>query len=469
MYPNPQEALPLPLRPSLEQYRKQAKELVRACKSSDATAVRQWATRWIEGLLRSAGPAAGAEQVRPHVDRVEAFARRALSTPRTCALADAQFVIARAQGFTSWPKFAEHLDALARANSPVSAFEVAADAIVTGDVITLDRLVRTNPDLIRARSTREHRATLLHYVAANGVENYRQKTPRNAVDVAELLLRAGAEVDAEADVYGGGATTLGLVATSVHPLKAGVQNQLIDVLVTYGARLDHQTGAGNRHNLVNGCLANGRRAAAEYLASRGAPLDLEGAAGVGQLEIVKSFFNDDGSLMPNATAAQMRDGFSWACEYGRTEVVEFLLDRGLDVNARLRPHQQTGLHWAAFGAHPDIVTALLRRGARVDMTDETFGTTPLMWALHGWGEEPSAPPDRYHEVVAALVAAGSVVRAEWLAHEKVRADAGMLAALSSPQRRPHRSRDRVAEEGQATFHRAPGSRVGLKSTKPSNE
>ena len=43
---------------------------------------------------------------------------------------------------------------------------------------------------------RSHRATLLHYVGANGVEDYRQRSPQNAVAVAEALLAAGAEVDA---------------------------------------------------------------------------------------------------------------------------------------------------------------------------------------------------------------------------------------------------------------------------------
>ena len=51
-----------------------------------------------------------------------------------------------------------------------------------------------------------HRATLLHYVAANGVEDYRQTSPSNAVPVAEALLHAGAEVDVLADTYAGGAT-----------------------------------------------------------------------------------------------------------------------------------------------------------------------------------------------------------------------------------------------------------------------
>jgi hypothetical protein len=62
------------------------------------------------------------------------------------ALADAQLVIAREHGFESWPKFVKHIEALTREKSPVSQFELAADAIVTGDAAALERLLRENPD-----------------------------------------------------------------------------------------------------------------------------------------------------------------------------------------------------------------------------------------------------------------------------------------------------------------------------------
>src|SRR5712691_9047458 len=121
------------------------------------------------------------------------------------------------------------------ASAPASRFEAAVDAIVGGDLALLARLLGEDPGLVRARSTRPHRATLLHYVAANGVEDERQRTPRNAVEVTRMLLEAGAEVDAEADVYGGGARTLGLVATSIHPAHAGVLVPLIELLLEAGA------------------------------------------------------------------------------------------------------------------------------------------------------------------------------------------------------------------------------------------
>ena len=47
------------------------------------------------------------------------------------------------------------------------------EAVISGDVATLPSMLRDNLDLVRARSTRRHHATLLFYVAANGVEQRR--------------------------------------------------------------------------------------------------------------------------------------------------------------------------------------------------------------------------------------------------------------------------------------------------------
>src|SRR5947209_19680667 len=46
------DALPLPPRPSLEQYKKRAKDLVKICKSGDRDALRAWAREWIEALVQ---------------------------------------------------------------------------------------------------------------------------------------------------------------------------------------------------------------------------------------------------------------------------------------------------------------------------------------------------------------------------------------------------------------------------------
>ena len=318
------DALPLPPRPNLEQYKKLAKDFQHACKSSDPRAIHDWAARWAETIARLQGLKITHEvqqQIGWDTERIERTwikFKKANDRAARCKLADAQFFVARGHGFASWPKFAKHLEALARAHSPVSKFEAAVDAIVSGDIAKLDKLLSENPELVRARSTREHRSTLLHYVSANGVEDFRQKTPKNIVEITKLLLDAGANVNAESDAYGGRSTTLGLTATSCPPEAAGVQLPLMELLIGHGAIIDGPDGG----SAVNGCLHNGRGEAAEFFASHGARLDLEGAAGVGRLDVVKSFFAEDGSLKPRATQEQMKDGFAWACEFGRTSVVE---------------------------------------------------------------------------------------------------------------------------------------------------
>src|SRR5690348_12884857 len=233
---NTTDLTPLPTRPDLEQYKKQAKDLVKLSKSGDAEVIQR---------IKKYHPRAG-----QLVDSGILSAK--------FALADAQLVISREHGFESWPKFAKHIEGLAREDSPVSQFELAADAIVTGDVPALKARLRENSDLVRARSTRVHRAMLLHYVGANGFENYRQKSPKNAVEIARILLDAGAEVDALADTYGKG-TTLGLVATSIHPKQAGVQIALMEILLDAGAAVD---GVPGTWSPLISALHNGRPEAA---------------------------------------------------------------------------------------------------------------------------------------------------------------------------------------------------------------
>jgi hypothetical protein len=420
MFPNPQEALPLPLRPNLEQYKKQAKDFVKACRSKDSDAIHDWARRWVEALAMLADlkiPPGLPVRLDRWVEEITNFARRHLgrsgSEETTCSLTDAQFVIARSHGFESWPRFVKHLEGLARASSSVSNFESAADAVVSGDLATLERLLREDPALARARSTREHRATLLHYVSANGVEGYRQKTAKNVVKVAELLLQAGAEVDARAEVYGGGATTLGLVATSLHPARAGVQEELMELLLRHGAAIDPpQTDSAT----VNACLANGRGRAAEFLAKRGARLNLEAAAGVGDLNVVKSFFQEDGVLRPSATRFQLERGFLWACEYGHKNLVEFLLQRGPDLGTQANTGQ-TALHWAVIGGQLEMIKLLLQHGASLEAKN-AYGGSALGQAL--WSSVNGDPGIDHVSIIEALLDAGAKMEdgsLAWLARQ----------------------------------------------------
>ena len=410
MFPNPQDALPLPLRPNLERYKKLAKDLVKACKSVDPDATGDWAEAWVKMLVTRSGIDLGRKEsvaIRRWTEQIEAFAQRKLLNKDgpQCRLADAQFVIARSHGFESWPKFSKHLDGLSQKSSGVAKFETAADAICNGDVKTLKRLLAEEPKLVHLRSTREHKATLLHYVSANGVEGYRQKTPKNIVEIAKVLLNSGAEINAEADVYGGGATTLGLVATSVHPFRAGVQNPLMQILLDHDADIDHETSAGNRQSAAAGALANGRGEAAAFLADRGARLDLETAAGVGRLDIVKGFFNADGRLKGKTTRKQLQSALKLACTWGWLNVVKFLLDKDVDMNGG-QGDGQTPLHCAAIGGQLETIKFLLTQNAPLEVKN-IYGGTVLGQTL--WSAAHGGDPKLYAAIIKVLIAAGAKV------------------------------------------------------------
>lgn len=146
-------------------------------------------------------------------------------------LEDARQTIAREYGFADWS------DVEARGASPPDQdFEIAVDTLLHGDVEKLRGLLADDSSLIHRRSSFGHRSTLLHYVGSNGVETYRQRVPMNLAELTRLLVESGADVNATANMYGGGSTTLGLLVTSAHPAKAGVMDEVRKVLVAAGAK-----------------------------------------------------------------------------------------------------------------------------------------------------------------------------------------------------------------------------------------
>lgn len=411
MFPNPQDALPLPKRPNLEQYRKLAKDLLRATESKNSDGIRKWSKNWVKGLVKRSGIEITPRlpvRVNRWIDEVATFARTKLTIGSK--LSDAQFVIARSHGFPAWSTFVRHIRNRADRRSPEAQFEAAADAIVTGKLATLQRLLRANPKLVHRHSSREHRATLLHYVSANGVEGYRQKTPKNIVEIASLLLHAGAEVNAGAEVYGGDCNALGLAATSVHPHRAEVQQPLMQLLLDHGAVMDTPGIAGGGHLIVLACLANGQPDAARFLAERGARLDLETAAGVGKLEVVKASFDMNGALKPPATQGQLQDGFLWACMYGHKDVAKFLLEQGADLH-NPADSGATALHWAAGAGEVELVKLLIQRGAHLEVLNR-WGGTVLEHAGHGFQHGPANVD--FVPTFETLLAAGAKIRGMWL-------------------------------------------------------
>jgi ankyrin repeat protein len=299
---------------------------------------------------------------------------------------DARLAIARWYDFADWSRLAQYVADVADSDSPVHRFEAAADAVVTGDVSRLSAQLHDNPGLVDARSTRVthfdppiHRATLLHYVAANGVENHRQKTPPNIVEVARLLLAAGADPDALADTYGGRHTTMSMLVSSHPPAAAKLQVPLVDLLVDFGASVEGR-GEGKWTTPLKVALAFGYQEAADALVRRGAKVaDLPDAAGLGRLE-------QSAQLLPASSLDERHRALVLAAQLGHAEIVRLLLDAGEDPN-RYNPDglhgHSTPLHQAALAGHDGVVRLLVERGASPELEDKIYGATPQGWAEHG--------------------------------------------------------------------------------------
>ena len=416
------DTLPLPQRPNVEQYRKRAKALVAAANSGEAEVLDNWAAEWLKALRKSPG-----NELTPFVqgslDRAIEHLRRSVDARRTrseagrLTLSDAQHVIAQAHSYETWAAFATAVEAL-RADNEKSDFERAADAIVDGDLETLDALLARNPGLVREKSARTHYATLLHYVAANGVEDFRQKTPPNAVDVAQRLIAAGADVNATADTYSKDLyqTTMNLLVSSTHPAEAGLQSVLVEVLLDHGAKIN---GLEDNGSPILTALAFGYPEAAETLARRGARIDhVVIAAALGRVDLVREWVIDPVTLskahapyrgpywvhIPDDAKGQIELSLVAACRFGRADVARFLLDLG--VSPASQDHDRmTALHWAAARGLYEILEILLARQAPLEVRNTWGGT--VVDSTAWFAANAPVPGVDYARVVERLLEAGA--------------------------------------------------------------
>jgi len=216
-----------------------------------------------------------------------------------------------------------------------------------GDVAKVRQLLASDTTLVNAKGA--HNKTPLHWAAE---KNYRE--------LAELLLTAGADINAE-------------VSWGMTPLQ-------------WAANM------GSRH-------------VAEILLVHGAApqLNMWCAAGLGMLDVVKSFWDSPNTLKPGAGQTRTRDlgdgkwgkapppesygelvseAFHIAARNGHLEVAKFLLEKGADINCR-GFFGAPGLHWGAINGHKAMVEFLIDRGADLTLRDQHFNSTALGWALEG--------------------------------------------------------------------------------------
>lgn len=355
-----------------------------------------------------------------HPDYAERSEEEILAAPLTRD--DAQLIFAREHGFDDWNAFAGHVERLA-AGEVEEPFQAAFEAVKAGDPVRLRELLDAHPELARAYGTNGN--TLLNLATSTFDHGDHSRPPGMApgsesegMQVIRLLLERGADPD-QGNNRG---------FTPFHAAAYGSVLPLLRLFLDHGASV-RLSGHGDGGTPLVQALFWGHREAAELLAEREiVPLNLRVAAGLGRIDLLRGLLLPGGTLKPEASAHRefyrphsgfpawrpvddrqqvLDEAASYAARNGRTEALEWLLDRGADLHGE--PYFGTPLHWAACGGHAETVRRLIARGADVNRRGRfgaEGGLTPLHAAVwHGQlesvrvlvaaGADPSLPDPRY--------------------------------------------------------------------------
>lgn len=218
-----------------------------------------------------------------------------------------------------------------------------------GDVGQVQAFLRDNPDLVMSRD--RNGATPLHWAGD--------------AEVARVLLDAGADIEA-------------------------TENQYHNTPLEY---------------------ASHHRDVVQFLISRGATVRFPMACSIGDVETARRLLQEDPALAstPNGYSRPEADTLplSIAAIYYQPDMVTFLLDYGVEVNApNTKRLDATALHFAARSGHYAIVELLLQRGADASARTNQ-DKTPLFYALQGqregWGTWSGNPhPPRHQDIIDLL-------------------------------------------------------------------
>jgi ankyrin repeat protein len=445
----------LPARPNLDQARRQAKELLRAARRGDATALARLA---------------------------------AVSAPLT--LAGAQLALARELGQSGWPALVREIEARTTSipenvvqflrfsvnlqigvaarmlhENPALAQSGFPAAVVLGDAAQVEAELCRDP----AAATRVDPGsgwTALHLACASRFHLDPARAPGLA-RVARLLLDAGADIDGQsagrrcwrplecavtsanssrnnepiirllldrgapirpetltASLYADGGTwclellteaaadTPQLFTDALVEAVTAADRDAIAVLLAADADPDAPDSGGRsarRHALTAGVATT-----IELLGDgSGDPVEqLLAAIVTGDADLAHTLATTHPGLVNRLDPADQATLVN-AAEHGHIAAVGLMLDLGFPIDARRDDTDDDGataLHAASWAGSADTVALLLSHGADLTARDARWHSQPLEWALVGCGEAPdSAPAPDWVTTVEMLLDAGAPI------------------------------------------------------------
>lgn len=219
-------------------------------------------------------------------------------------LSDAQLVVACEYGFSSWAKLKHHIELLR--DDLNETFNEFARAVGRGKTDQVRKLLESNPALVE-----------------------RINDPVIGFDAPAVVV------------------------------AAGCNRETLDVLLDFGADINAKSvwWAGGF-----GVLHGANQKMAEYLIDKGAKVDIHAAAEQGLMDVLRELLEADPSLVDEKGPDGKRP-----LHFARTtKVVDYLLEKGADLNARDVDHCGTAAQWMVDD-RTKLCRYLLEQGAEADI------------------------------------------------------------------------------------------------------
>ena len=372
---------------NLEQLKHQAKDLLRAYKDGDSAAL---------------------AQVKAHYHDAD---------PETFALHDAQLVIARAQGFQSWPRLKAYIEG--------ANVRALVDAVKSGDESTVREMLRRRPELARGgvdnfgvihHAVLRRQAAIVRLLMANGanardgVYPHREATTAHAIATQRGYDDIVRIIEEEEQKRPGGKTGRGPEPSPLHRAARDYDTDAVSRLLDEGA--DVHALALNRYSPLDGAAERWWHAdperferVATLLLARGAHMTPRAATALGDIEWLRTWFAKDPPAREKHALLRI------AVTHDRREVLDLLLDLGFDPDDRQQLHDEDDppftwgmpLQHAVERQRYELAETLLERGADPNAQIYASGD-PMFSAFSRNDDRMVALLERYGGIPAATSA-----------------------------------------------------------------
>ena len=254
------------------------------------------------------------------------------------------------------------------------------DAARNGDSFAVLTLLNTGIDINKKN---KDGWTALHIAAS-----------KNRLEIVELLIENGAEVDSKGDpstvfIWQGGFTPLHYATVNGH-------KDIVELLINRGAQVNAKTDNGFTPR--DWAIKRSHTHIADLLKTYGGKTSsIHTHVRDGDLAGVQAYL--DAGVDINARDENGSTPLHWAALEGHKDIVELLINRGAEVNATSEIGGWTPLHMAASKNHIQVVSFLIKKGADEDAKAIIGGWTPLHWAAS----------EDYDQIVKLLIDNGAKI------------------------------------------------------------